>query len=67
MRNGKRGTEVWEGVVSGNLHKNPIWPMIGEREPSVVETNLGTGHYLSRGAGGAGANKGWVTIFYAKV
>ena len=38
--NGKRGTEVWERVVSGNLHKNPIWPMIGEREPSVVETNL---------------------------
>ena len=26
---------------------------------------LGTGHYLSRG--GAGANKGWVTIFYAEV
>ena len=38
--NGERGTEVWERVVSGNLHKNPIWPMIGEREPSVVETNL---------------------------
>ena len=26
--NGERGTEVWERVVSGNLHKNPIWPMI---------------------------------------
>ena len=36
----ERGTEVWERVVSGNLHKNPIWPMIGEREPSVVKTNL---------------------------
>ena len=22
---GKRGTEVWERVVSGNLHKNPKW------------------------------------------
>ena len=21
----KRGTEVWERVVSGNLHKNPKW------------------------------------------
>ena len=31
---GERGTEVWERVVSGNLHKNPIWPMIGDREPS---------------------------------
>ena len=29
---GERGTEVWVRVVSGNLHKNPIWPMI--------ETNL---------------------------
>ena len=29
--NGERGTEVWERVVSGNLHKNPIWP---------IETNL---------------------------
>ena len=29
----------------------------------------GTGHYLSRGGGGggAGANKGWVTIFYPEV
>ena len=25
---------------------------------------LGTGHYLS-GGGGAGANRGWATIFYA--
>ena len=32
--NGERGTEVWERVVSGNLHKNPIWPMIEDREPS---------------------------------
>ena len=32
--NGERGTEVWERVVSGNLHKNPIWPMIDDREPS---------------------------------
>ena len=31
---GERGTEVWERVVSGNLHKNPIWPMIDDREPS---------------------------------
>ena len=35
---GERGTEVWERVVSGNLHKiqygDPIWPKIGEREPS---------------------------------
>ena len=23
--NGERGTEVWERVVSGNLHKNPKW------------------------------------------
>ena len=23
---GERGTEVWERVVSGNLHKNPKWP-----------------------------------------
>ena len=23
--NAKRGTEVWERVVSGNLHKNPKW------------------------------------------
>ena len=23
---GDRGTEVWERVVSGNLHKNPKWP-----------------------------------------
>ena len=22
---GERGTEVWERVVSGNLHKNPKW------------------------------------------
>ena len=28
---GERGTEVWERVVSGNLHKNPIWPMIENR------------------------------------
>ena len=26
---GERGTEVWERVVSGNLHKNLIWPMTG--------------------------------------
>ena len=32
--NGERGTEVWERVVSGNLHKNPIWPTIDDREPS---------------------------------
>ena len=25
--NGERGTEVWERVVSGNLHKNPKWPV----------------------------------------
>ena len=31
---GERGTEVWERVVSGNLQKNPIWPMIDDREPS---------------------------------
>ena len=31
---GERGTEVWERVVSGNLHKNPIWPMMDDREPS---------------------------------
>ena len=24
---GERGTEVWERVVSGNLHKNPKWPV----------------------------------------
>ena len=24
---GKGGTEVWEQVVSGNLHKNPKWPI----------------------------------------
>ena len=23
---GERGTEVWQRVVSGNLHKNPKWP-----------------------------------------
>ena len=28
---GERGTEVWERVVSGNLHKDPIWPMIDDR------------------------------------
>ena len=22
---GERGTEVWERIVSGNLHKNPKW------------------------------------------
>ena len=33
---------------------------------AVNDLTLGTGHYLSRG-GGAGANKGWVTIFYAEV
>ena len=35
-----------------------------------IRDTLGTGHYLSRrggGGGGAGANKGWVTIFYAEV
>ena len=26
--NGERGTEVWERVVSGNLHKNPKWPVM---------------------------------------
>ena len=31
---GERGTEVWERVVCGNLHKNPIWPMIDVRERS---------------------------------
>ena len=31
---GEQGTEVWERVVSGNLHKNPIWPMIDDRETS---------------------------------
>ena len=31
---GEQGTEVWERVVSGNLHKNLIWPMIDDREPS---------------------------------
>ena len=31
---GERRTEVWERVVSGNLHKNPIWPMIDDRETS---------------------------------
>ena len=31
---GERGTEVWERVVSGNRHKNSIWPMIDDREPS---------------------------------
>ena len=24
---GERGTKVWERVVSGNLHKNPKWPV----------------------------------------
>ena len=24
---GERGTEVWERVVSGNLRKNPKWPV----------------------------------------
>ena len=32
--NGEGGTEVWERVVCGNLHKNPIWPMIDVRERS---------------------------------
>ena len=36
--NGERGAgsgeRVWERVVSGNLHKNSIWPMIDDREPS---------------------------------
>ena len=31
---GERGTEDWERVVCGNLHKNPMWPMIDDREPS---------------------------------
>ena len=31
---GNGGTEVWERVVSGNLHKNTIWPMMDDREPS---------------------------------
>ena len=34
--NGERGTEVWERVVSGNLHKNPIWPMIDDREVAIL-------------------------------
>ena len=33
---GKRGTEVWEQVVSDNLHKNPIWPMIGDRKVALL-------------------------------
>ena len=32
--NGEREMEVWERVVSGNLHKNPIWPMVDDRETS---------------------------------
>ena len=33
--NGELGTEVWERVVSSNLHKIQYGPpMIGEREPS---------------------------------
>ena len=33
---GERGTEVWKRVVSGNLHKNPIWPMIDDREVAIL-------------------------------
>ena len=36
---GEQGTEVWERVVSGNLLKNPIWPMIDERELSLFYLN----------------------------
>ena len=33
---GERGTAVWERVLSGNLHKNPIWPMIDDREVTIL-------------------------------
>ena len=36
--NGERGTEVWERVVSGNLHKNPKWPVrIKDPVGSMIE------------------------------
>ena len=36
--NGERGTEVWERVVSGNLHKNPKWPVrIKDPVRSMIE------------------------------
>ena len=35
---GERGTEVWERVVSGNLHKNPKWPVrIKDPVRSMIE------------------------------
>ena len=35
---GERGTEVWERVVSGNLHKNPKWPVrIKDPVGSMIE------------------------------
>ena len=36
---GERGTEVWERVVSGNLHKNPKWPVMAgkDQEPGKID------------------------------
>ena len=39
--NGERGTEVWERVVSGNLHKNPKWRSKKKNEREKEEDEEG--------------------------
>ena len=36
MGSGEQGTEVWERVVSDNLHKNPKW-LVRIIEPGIIE------------------------------
>ena len=51
---GERGTEVWERVVSGNLHKNPKWRDDG-RKMAERHWKLQKGtHRVQRGENMAG-------------